>query len=120
MAIDTRDKRLSVLGYGIGGLGSPLPTPDATVAAAERRSLGELYSGVNIAVNWTVRASMVGYTSPFLRPLGPYPDGTLNNLDRQMVRGLYHSIAAASPGGTLLVFSHTIGRAFVRSLGRFS
>ena len=119
MAIDTRDKRLSVLGYGLS-IGSPLPTPDATVAAAERRSLGELYSGVNIAVNWTVRASMVGYTSPFLRPLGPYPDGTLNNLDRQMVRGLYHSIAAASPGGTLLVFSHTIGRAFVRSLGRFS
>ena len=119
MAIDTRDKRLSVIGYGLS-IGSPLPTPDGTVAAAERRSLGELYSGVSIAVNWAVRASMVGYTYPFLRPLGPYPDGTISNLDRQMIRGLYHSIAAASAGGTLLVFSHTIGRAFVRSLGRFS
>ena len=117
MAIDTRDKRLSVLGYGLS-IGSPLPTPDATVAAAERRILGELYSGVSIATNWTVRASMVGYTYPFLRPLGPYPDGTLSNLDRQMTRGLYHSIAAAAPGGTLLVFSHTIGRALLRSIRR--
>ena len=117
MAIDTRDKRLSVLGYGLS-IGSPLPTPDATVAASERRSLGELYSGIVVAVNWTVRASMVGYTYPFLRPLGPYPDGTLSNLDRQMMRGLYHSIAAAAPGGTLLVFSHTIGRALGRSIGR--
>ena len=118
MAIDTRDKRLSVLGYGIGGLGSPLPTPDSTVAAAERRSLGELYSGIIIATNWTVRASTVGYTYPFLRPLGPYPDGAIGARDRQVTSGLYYSIAAAASGGTLLVFSHTIGRALLRSIRR--
>ncbi len=43
MAIDTRDKRLSVIGYGLGL--RPLPTPDGTTSAPERLSMGFAYAG---------------------------------------------------------------------------
>lgn len=117
MPIDTRDKRLSVLGYGLS-IGSPLPTPDSTIAASERRSLGELYSGVVIAVDWTVRASMFNLHFPYMRPPGSFPEGFISAKDRQAIRGLYHEIFPAAPSGTLIIFSHTLGRALSRSMGR--
>lgn len=115
MAIDTRDKRLSVLGYGLS-IGSPLPTPDTTVAAAERRSLSELYSGV-INVDWTIRSSMLNLNLAWLRPF-EFPEGFISSRDRQQIAGLYHELSPTAPGGTLIVFSHTIGRALQRGLGR--
>lgn len=117
MAIDTRDKRLSVLGYGLP-TGGPLPTPDATIGSDERRSVGGIYSGVVIFQDWSVRSSMMALMLPFLRPPGPYPEGAISPTDRQHIRGLYKNIAAASPSGTLIVVSHTIGRALGRALGR--
>ena len=115
MAIDTRDKRLSVIGYGLGL--RPLPTPDSVVAAAERRMLGRLYSGVAINVDWTVRASMVNLTFMYMRPM-KYPEATISGRDRQQVLGLYHEIYPATPAGSVIVFAHTVGRAIGRALRR--
>lgn len=117
MPIDTRDKRSSVIGWGLPQ-GSLFPNPDGTIGAAERRDLGMLYSGVSILMDWTIRASMVGLMLPTLRPPGPYPDGTLGADDRQMIRGLYSNIHAASPSGALIVLSRSIGRSVGRAIGR--
>lgn len=116
MAIDTRDKRSSVLGWGLPH-GGPLPLPDSIVDASARHDLGGMYSGIVILMDWTIRASIVGVILG-LRPRGPYPDGSLGAADRQMVVGLYHNIHAASPSGTVLVLSRSTGRALGRALGR--
>lgn len=116
MAVDTRDRRLSVLEYGLP-LGRPLPTPDATVVAPERRSIAWLYAGLTLLQNWSLRASMISLTLPTARP-GLYPDGVVSATDRQYLRGLYGHIAVAGPGGAVLTISHTIGRALMRALGR--
>jgi len=116
VAIDTKDKRSSVLGWGLPQ-GGPLPTPDSTIDAAARRDVGGLYSGISILMNWTTRASMLGLVLG-LRPKGPYPDGTLDADDRQMIAGLYHNIHAASPSGTVIVLSRSTSRAIGRALGR--
>lgn len=117
MPIDTRDKRSSVIGWGLPQ-GGPLPLPDSTIDAAGRRDVGTVYSGISILMNWTVRASMVSLMLPFLRPQGPYPDGALGADDRQMIRGRYFNIHAASPSGTVIVLSKSIGRGLGRALGR--
>ncbi len=116
MAIDTRDKRASVIGYGLFN-GSPWPIPDTTVLAAERRALGDIYSGVAINVDWTIRASMVNVNLGWMRPM-EYPEGFISPKDRQMVAGLYHENAAVAPGGTVITGSHTIVRAILRGLWR--
>lgn len=117
MAIDTRDKRSSVLGWGLPMRGS-LPTPDSTIGAPERRDLGQLYSGIAVLMDWTIRASMVGYTFPYLRPVGPWPDVAIGARDRQLISGLYHRIDAASPSGTVIILSRSLSRALNRALGR--
>lgn len=116
MAIDTRDKRLSVIGYGLGL--RPLPTPDGTTSAPERQSLGFAYAGTVSFIVWTNRASMFNVMLPWIRPVGPYPDGSISAIDRQQIRGLYRGIAAASPSGSVIVIAHTIGRAIARAIGR--
>ncbi len=116
MAIDTRDKRLSVIGYGLGL--RPLPTPDGTTSAPERLSMGFAYAGTVSYIVWTDRATMFNLMIPWMRPVGPYPDGVLSAKDRQMIQGLYRGIAAASPSGSIIVIAHTIGRALARAIGR--
>lgn len=46
MAIDTRNKRASVQAYYIGSM---RPTPDAVIDAADRATLGWIYSGLSYA-----------------------------------------------------------------------
>lgn len=116
MAIDTRDKRLSVLGYGLP-CGSPLPTPDALVELGERRTLVDFYRGTIVSVDWTNRASILSVLFSYLRPVGPYPDGGFISRDRQMVAGLYWGLAPGAPVATLFR-SHTVARAISRALGR--
>lgn len=115
MAIDTRNKRLSVLGYGLGL--RPLPTPDGSWNTGDRQSVSFDYAGVSSFHDWTVRASMLSLDLTPWRT-GLFPDGTISAKDRQMIRGLYWNIPAASPSGTTIVISHTIGRAIGRALGR--
>lgn len=116
MAIDTRDKRLSVVGYGLGL--RPLPTPDGTTSAPERQSLAFAYAGTISHIAWADRATMFSLMMPWTRPVGPYPDGMLSAKDRQAIQGLYRGIAAASPSGSVIVIAHTIGRALARAIGR--
>lgn len=50
MAVDTRNKRASAIGLGVGPwLGLPLPDPDASVETGDRAHLLALYSGLNYA-----------------------------------------------------------------------
>ena len=116
MAIDTRDKRISVIGYGLGL--RPLPTPDGTTSAPERQSLGFAYAGTVSLVVWTNRATMFNLMMPWMRPVGPYPDSALSAKDRQVIQGLYRGIAASSPSGSTIIIAHTIGRALSRAIGR--
>lgn len=116
MAIDTKDKRLSVFGYGLP-LGSPLPTPDSLVGLGERRTLAELYRGTIVSTDWTIRASALSVAFSYFRPTGPYPDGAFIQRDRQMIAGLYWGILPAAPVATLRR-SYTIARTLGRALGR--
>jgi len=51
MAVDTRDKRFSMLGFGQPhGLPYVLPHPDGTVDAADRPQLLRLYHGSGISI----------------------------------------------------------------------
>lgn len=46
MAADTKEKRLSMVAYGDGGILHVLPEPDATIDQGDRQHLLGLYSGV--------------------------------------------------------------------------
>jgi hypothetical protein len=116
MAIDTRDKRLSVVGYG-PPFGGPLPTPDGLVALEERRTLVGLYRGTGASSDWALRASMFNIGMPYLRPVGPVPDGTLVARDRQMAGGLYWGLAPGPPAVDT-IRAHGIARALGRAIGR--
>lgn len=48
MAVDTRNKRMSLIGFG-APTPRVLPNPDGTVAAADRAMLLYLYAGLDIA-----------------------------------------------------------------------
>lgn len=47
MAIDTRNKRASVLGWGLAALVA-LPLPDGAIGAADRAHVRGLYAGIDI------------------------------------------------------------------------
>jgi hypothetical protein len=56
MAIDSRDKRFSVIGFG-SPVPSALPLPDSTISASDRAMLAWLYFGLSIG------APIVGITT---------------------------------------------------------
>ena len=45
MAVDTRDKRMSIMGVSLSWRGG-LPTPDGTIGAADRQIFPYYYSGI--------------------------------------------------------------------------
>lgn len=59
MAIDTRDKRLSMIGFGQVYI-TTLPTPDGSLPKADRPMLLHLYQGISLAesVFYTVNIVM--------------------------------------------------------------
>lgn len=48
MAIDSRDKRFSLLGFGHPWVKLVLPNPDGTFSAANRAHFEGLYAGINL------------------------------------------------------------------------
>ncbi len=116
MAIDTRDKRLSVLGWGLSN-GRPLPSPDGLVGEGERRAVVGVYRGTFITLDWTNRASALNVGFAFFRPPGPYPDGALIARDRQVVAGWYWSISATGPTVSYMR-TRALTRAIARSIRR--
>ncbi|MEE4302439.1 MAG: hypothetical protein V2J24_23570 [Pseudomonadales bacterium] len=76
MAVDTRDRRFSMMGLGADG---EIPAPDGTIATADRVMLATLYPGITpgspVVDDDPVRSSIVATM--------------LRSILRSMVRGIF-------------------------------
>lgn len=96
MAIDSRNKRASALGFGLVCL-LQLPLADGTIDVADRQQMSSAYSGIAATgsnINTRDRrasASVVGQTWQIQPPLA---DGTISGNDREHPLALYSGISA--------------------------
>lgn len=69
MAVDTRDKRASVLSHTVQNLGRPWPLPNGSnlATAGERQAMAFLYSGITAASPGTAVYSGRGVGRGILR-----------------------------------------------------
>lgn len=101
MAIDTRNKRASALGFGLVCL-LQLPLADGTIDAADRQQMSSAYSGIaatGSSINTRDRrasASVVGQTWQIQPPLA---DGAITGNDREHPLALYSGISATIVSG---------------------
>lgn len=99
MAIDTRNKRASLFGFGdVECAGLVLPTPDAEFDRADRAHLRGGYAGILPALNLynrEQRFAALGVGEDWNRVL-PWPDSSFANLgDRRQLLGLLRGTSSA-------------------------
>ena len=100
MAVDTRDKRSSCLGYGLKVL-ELFPDPDNSITEPDFEHIAGLYRGIQVdpppsgggVDTRDKRGSAIHFDKPYV-PVYSNPDGSLSQADRQHTAHKYHGILA--------------------------
>lgn len=93
MAIDTRNKRFSLVGLGEEWFNVVLPDPDGAIDIYDRTQLLGGYAGIPPAPGLDTRDkrfSMIGVGEEWFNTVAPTPDGSIDSKwDRRQLLGMY-------------------------------